>query len=100
MALEGNAAAMNICMSRLLPAGDRRVQFPLNRTRTIPEINQAYDQLTQAVSKGKLAPTEAESVSRVLETKSRILDRTDTALRVEQLEKRTGREDQSEYPGG
>ncbi len=99
MALEGNTAAMNICMSRLLPAGDRRVQFVLNKTRTIPDINRAFGQLMQAVAKGKLAPGEAESVSRVLEAVSRILEKTDTALRVQRLEEKQ-LEDQNGRHGG
>jgi hypothetical protein len=82
MALEGNIGAMNICVNRLLPAGDRRVKFALSKTRTIPDISRAFEQLTQAVAKGKLAPGEAESVSRVLEALSRILEKTDTSLLI------------------
>jgi len=53
------------------------VHFALNKTRTLPDIHRAFERLTRAVARGKLAPGEAESVSRMLEALSRILEKSD-----------------------
>jgi hypothetical protein len=77
MAMEGNMPAMKICMSLLRPAGARRVQIALNKTRTLPEIDQTFERVLKDAGKGKLALGQAESISRVLEAKSRVLEKSD-----------------------
>ena len=47
------------------------MHFALNKTRTLPDIHRAFERLTQAVARGKLAPGEAESIFHLLEAESR-----------------------------
>ena len=52
------------------------MHFALNKTRTLPDIHRAFERLTQAVARGKLALGQAESISRVLEAESRVLEKS------------------------
>ena len=82
MALQGDVAAMRLCMERLLPPCKQSpAQFPLPLIATIAEIMQAQAAVLDGFSRGEL--TGAHAV-----TMSELLDKYRHSLETEQLDAR------------
>ena len=88
-ALNGDMAAIRLCMERLIPLRkDRTVSFSL------PEINGADDGakamagVLRALADGDITPSEASSVAGVIETYRKTLETAEFEGRLEALERR------------
>ena len=88
MALDGDSAAMKVCMDRLIPPRKGR---PINLT--IPQIKQLGDTSTamkaviNAVGEGEVTPNEAQVVSSVIEVYRKVIETTELESRIIELEK-------------
>ena len=89
-ALNGDMAAIRLCMERLIPVRkDRTVAFSL------PEINGADDGakamagVLRALADGDITPSEASSVSGVIETYRKTLETAEFEGRLQSLERVT-----------
>src|SRR5260370_10027286 len=75
-ALEGDTIALRLCMERLLPVSrDRSVQIRMPKLNTCEDVAEAAKQVVHATAKGKISPTEAESITHSLEGVARMLER-------------------------
>ena len=92
-ALNGDMAAIRLCMERLIPLRkDRTVSFSL------PEINGADDGakamagVLRALADGDITPSEASSVSGVIEIYRKTLETAEFEARLQSLERVTNHE--------
>ena len=89
-ALEGDAAALRLCMERIAPARrDRPIQFDFPMIETAADAAKASAALVAAVAGGDLTPTEASELGKLLESYVRTLEATDLEDRLSRLERMT-----------
>ncbi len=84
-ALDGDVAALRLCLERILPVRrERAVRFEMPALETPEDATRAAAALARAVAEGEVTPTEAESTGRVIETwlKARELQDVDATLRA------------------
>jgi hypothetical protein len=86
-ALEGNMAALRLCVERLLPARrDRPVIFELSKIATAADALEASSAVLVACSEGTLSPREASEVMALVATHTRTLELTEIEVRLAALE--------------
>jgi uncharacterized protein YjaG (DUF416 family) len=87
LALDGDLAAIRICLERILPPRkDRPVTFSLPQISCASDAAKASASLVAAVSSGEITPSEAVEISRLLETYVRTLEITELEQRLNKLE--------------
>jgi len=80
---EGDAAALRLCLDRVLRHGsDRLVLFPLPRIESPKAAREAVGCLTAAIGTGELTPREATDLLRVVERGARALAAAEAAARA------------------
>ncbi|MFK7794611.1 MAG: DUF5681 domain-containing protein [Gammaproteobacteria bacterium] len=85
-ALAGDMTAMKICIDRVCPPLKARDELiKINKMGSQQLLDQANTVLLEMHS-GKISPTEAGSIMRVLESKTKILEIVDLTARIEELE--------------
>jgi hypothetical protein len=86
-ALEGDTAALRLCLDRISPVmRDRPVEVDLPALGTPGDLPAALSALLGAVARGELTPSEGERISRLLDTYVRALEASDLARRLEAIE--------------
>ncbi len=89
MALDGDMAALRLCLERLLPPSrERPVSLDLPDTSTSEGIDKAIGAILKAVSEGELLPGEGTVLSRILETRRKALETYELEQRIVALEKK------------
>jgi hypothetical protein len=84
-ALEGDPAALRICMKRVLaPRRGRRVEFELPELAA-GDVAQSSRTILEACAAGALSPREATDVMRLISTHVRALKLTDLEARLAEL---------------
>jgi len=91
MALNGDGAAMKLCLDRIIgPRRERPVRFALPPIAGAADLAAAMAAITGAVSRGELTSGEAYELSQTVETHLRALDAADFERRLQQLEAANG----------
>lgn len=91
-ALEGDTAAMRLCLERMLPARkDRPVSFTLPPIDSVQDAANASGALLQAVAEGEITPSEAGEITKIIETHIRILEVSEIEQRLRKLEEATAK---------
>jgi hypothetical protein len=86
-ALEGDMAALRLCLDRLLPVRrERPMAFELPKIETAAEAFKASSALLAACAEGILSPREATEIMALIETHMRTLELTELETRVTELE--------------
>ena len=86
-ALEGNCIALRICMDRIVPPRkDRPIHFELPAIRSANDATKASAALVAAVAEGKLTPSEASELAKLIDTCVRSIEATDFEERLVKLE--------------
>jgi uncharacterized protein DUF5681 len=89
-AKEGDPTALRMCLERLLPARkDRPIFFEVPAISTGADALKAIGALIEAVAQGKLTPTEAGELSKMVDGYVRSLEATELERRVSELERTT-----------
>jgi hypothetical protein len=88
MALEGDTAAMRLCLERILPARrDRLLHLDLPPTQTAKDISQAISAILTAIGEGQITPGEGEMMSNILATQTEVFAVEEIESRLEKIEK-------------
>jgi hypothetical protein len=88
MALQGEMAAIKLCMDRLVPVRkDAPVPFDMPTMTNASDSAAAMSGVLQALANGDITPGEASSVAGVIETYRRTLETTEIEDRIVLLEK-------------
>ena len=87
MALDGDGAALRLCLERIAPPRrDAPVQFDLPRMETARDAAKAAGAVLEAVAEGDLTPTEGAHIMALVETYRRTLETSELEARVASLE--------------
>lgn len=87
MALEGDTAALRLCLERIAPPRkDSPVAFTLPPMRGAQDAAQAAAAIVEAVALGELTPTEGAHVMGLVDAYRRTLEITEIEARVAALE--------------
>lgn len=86
-ALEGDMAALRLCMERIYPPRkSRTVSLDLPAVETAAGIADAYSVVTAALGEGDISPDEANTIASVLEARRKALETAELEKRIEALE--------------
>jgi hypothetical protein len=87
-ALEGDMAALRLCLERLLPPKrDRPVTFDLPKIENVNDLAVASSAILEACAAGTLSPGEAAEVMGLMSSHVRVLEMTEIDARLTALEK-------------
>ena len=87
MALEGNMAAMRLCVSRIVaPRRKRASDFALPPLRTAADLAPAIAAIAEAVGDGAISTDEAFQLSQIVDAFARALAAGDVEERLQRLE--------------
>jgi hypothetical protein len=86
LAVEGNPAALKLCLERLVPRQARSVKLALPKIESAADIGPAMGTIAAAVADGSVAPCDAFELSRVIENWLRALEAGDFDRRLRELE--------------
>jgi Family of unknown function (DUF5681) len=87
-ALEGDMAALRLCLERLLARRrDRPVTFDLPKIQNVNDLVSASSAIVKACAAGTLSPGEAVEVMALISSHLRVLEMTEIEARVISLEK-------------
>ena len=87
MAIDGDSAAMRICMDRLVPPRKSRpINIDLPSVDTGEGVSQAQAVVVQAVGEGEITPDEGQVLSTILEARRKSIETADIEARLEKLE--------------
>ena len=89
MALEGDGAALRLCLERIVPPRrDAPISFALPPMATASDAATAAASVLAAVADGEMTPTEGAHVMALIETYRRTLETTEIEKRLKDLEER------------
>ena len=90
LALGGNAAALRLCLDRIIPPRrGRPVQLGLPPVRDAGDLGCTMAAITNAAGEGVITPGEAVELARVVEIFVRAVETSDSERRLQQLEERS-----------
>ncbi|MEM9626891.1 MAG: DUF5681 domain-containing protein [Pseudomonadota bacterium] len=88
LALNGDAAALKLCLERLLPPRrDRAVSVALPELDTDHDILSISKAILTASVTGELSPSEAEALAKIVELHRKTIETADLQQRIAVLEK-------------
>lgn len=87
LALEGDTAALRLCMERIAPPRkDSPVSFSLPSVKTTKDAAKAAQAALRAVSEGEITPLEGAAVMNLVESYRRVLELSELEGRITGLE--------------
>ncbi len=87
MALEGDAAALRLCIGRIIgPRRHRPTSFALPPLRTAGDLAPAMTAIAEAVAEGVLSTGEAWELAQVVDTFIRAIEAGEFEVRLQRLE--------------
>jgi hypothetical protein len=88
MALEGDTAALRLCLERILPVRrDRLVHVDLPPIGNAKEISAALATIFMAIGEGKITPSEGEMMANVIATQTNVSLAEELESRLERVER-------------
>jgi Family of unknown function (DUF5681) len=89
LALDGNPAALKLCLERIIPPRrERPVNLGLGPVRGAADLGSTMAAITNAAGQGAITPGEAAELARVVEIFVRAVETSDFEKRLKQLEER------------
>lgn len=86
-AIEGDVAAIRLCLERIAPARkDVPVKFDLPDIQSAKEAAEVAKSVLRAVSEGEVTPLEGATIMGLIEQFRRVLETTEIEARIEALE--------------
>jgi Family of unknown function (DUF5681) len=90
LALAGDMTALRMCLDRILPARkDRPVTFVLPVINSAEDAKAASGSLLLAVATGRLTPSEATEIVKLIDAYLKAIEVTEVLARLEKLEQRS-----------
>ena len=85
LALAGNVVMLKFLLSRMLPR-ERLIKLDLPRMKFADDAVEALGTVMQAVSEGKISPSEGAAIATLINSHTRAIDTADLVKRLEALE--------------
>ncbi len=90
MALDGDMAALRLCMDRILPPRkDRPVTFDLPAIKSAGDAAAVTSAILAAVASGEITPADAGEIGKLVEAYVKAFETAELAERLERLERMT-----------
>jgi hypothetical protein len=90
LALDGDMAALRLCMDRILPPRkDRPVTFALPAIKSAGDAAAVASAILASVASGDITPADAGEISKLVETYVKAFETAELAERLERLERMT-----------
>ena len=90
LALEGNTAALRMCLDRLMvPRRDRAVALAMQQVRDAGDLAPAMAAIMTAAGRGEISPGEGLGYARLVDVLLKAIDAHGFEQRLQELEKRT-----------
>lgn len=90
MALDGDMAALRLCMDRILPPRkDRPVTFVLPSIKSASDAAAVTSAILSAVASGEITPADAGEIGKLVEAYVKAFETAELAERLERLERMT-----------
>jgi hypothetical protein len=90
LALQGDLAALRLCIDRILPPRkDRPVTFDLPPIKTAGDAAAVSSAILEAVASGEITPADAGEISKLVGTYVKAFETSELAERLERLERMT-----------
>jgi hypothetical protein len=87
MALNGDRAAMRMCMDRLIPRRHSApVQLRMTKINTVSDVREVGQELVQAVGSGQITPTEGQQMMTMLEAQRQTIELYELDQRLQKVE--------------
>jgi hypothetical protein len=90
LALEGNPAAMKLCVERLVPRRGRSVRLAMPPIASAADIAPAMGAIASAAAEGAITPYDGAELARIVESCVRALEVADFERRLKELEDAKG----------
>ena len=91
-ALEGDMAAIRLCLERILPASKSRpIEIDLPPVETAEDITAAHGVVIAAMARGEITPDDASTIAGVLEARRRAIETVELEKRIDILEGAKGK---------
>ena len=91
-ALEGDLAAIRLCLERILPTiKSRPIEIDLPPVETAQDIQAAQGSVIAAMARGEITPDDAGTIAGVLEARRRALETVELEKRIDILEGTRGK---------
>jgi hypothetical protein len=91
MALDGNAIALRLCLSRIIaPRRHRPSGFALPPLKSAADLAPAMAAIAEAAADGAISTSEAAELTQIVDTFMRALEAGDVETRLRQLESLSG----------
>ena len=92
LALDGDSAALRLCLERLCPPRKSRpINIALPDTKTAEGVSEAQATVVKAVAVGDLTPDEGTALSGILEARRKAIESQDLENRIAVLEGEKGK---------
>jgi hypothetical protein len=89
-ALDGDTAAIRLCLERIVPARrDPSISFPLPELKSAGDAVKAASAILAAVAAGEITPGEAAELGKLVESFARTIEVSELENRISRLEDRT-----------
>ena len=89
LALAGDIAALRLCLDRILPPRkDRPVSFEMPTIETAKDAKAASAALLAAVAAGRLTPSEAAEIGKLVDAYVKAIEATEVLARLDKLEQK------------
>jgi hypothetical protein len=85
-ALEGDGAAMKLCLERIVPRRGRSVRLAIPAIASAADIAPAMTAIAQAAAEGAITPYDGAELARIVESCVRALDVAEFERRLRELE--------------
>jgi hypothetical protein len=90
LALDGDMAALRLCMDRILPPRkDRPVTFDLPPIKSASDAAAVTSAILAAVAAGELIPSDAAEIGKLIDSYVKAFETAELAERLERLERMT-----------
>ena len=92
LALDGDSAALRLCLERLCPPRKSRpIKIELPDVKTAEGVSEAQAVVVKAVADGEITPDEATALSGILEARRKAIESQDHEARIAALEGEKGK---------
>lgn len=87
MALDGDRSCMRLCIERIIPLRrDPPIEINLPAIRVAEDLGRMAEKVTQGIRRGTITPQEGETIMRILESRTRVMESVEYGKRIEELE--------------
>lgn len=91
LALDGDVAALRICLDRILPRRQPSVELDLGQLKDVDDIRVAHERVNAALANGQISASELAPINALLESRMKLFEVIEFEQRLSALEEAVSR---------